>query len=79
MDFAVLAKTMRGRQAQRALPPPEERRRIREHAGFTRADVAQILQTNPGNVVAWERPGGGSPRGDLALHYLMLLRMLTSN
>jgi DNA-binding transcriptional regulator YiaG len=76
MDVTALDNAIRARRAQRSLPGPRERRRIRDDAGLTRREVAQILRTAPANVASWERVGGSSPRGVLALHYELLLRAL---
>jgi len=78
MDMKALDTVLRARRAQRSLPLPGERRRIRESRGLTRKDVARILQTAPGSVYAWERPDGTSPRGELALFYELLLKTLAT-
>ena len=40
------------------LPPPKERRRIRERAGLTQEKVAEIVHVNRITVLRWEKKSG---------------------
>ncbi|MEU1261313.1 helix-turn-helix domain-containing protein [Streptomyces cellulosae] len=54
------------------LPPPDERRRLREARALTRAQLAKRLGVRPGTVRAWES-GRGTPRGRTRVAYAELL------
>ncbi|MFF3036420.1 helix-turn-helix transcriptional regulator, partial [Streptomyces rubiginosohelvolus] len=66
LEEARLAKTM---------PPPEERLRLREAAGLTRAQVATAVGVARGTVLAWES-GKSDPTPPGRLPYLRLLEGL---
>ncbi|MET9707756.1 helix-turn-helix transcriptional regulator [Streptomyces griseus] len=66
LEEARLAKTM---------PPPEERLRLREAAGLTRAQVAEAVGVARGTVLAWES-GKSDPTPPGRLPYLRLLEGL---
>ncbi|MDF3293049.1 telomere-associated protein Tap [Streptomyces silvisoli] len=54
------------------LPPPEERKRLREAAGVTQARLAQVLQTTTQTVKNWDT-GRSEPRPPRRQAYLRLL------
>ncbi|MYW80322.1 helix-turn-helix domain-containing protein [Streptomyces sp. SID8369] len=57
------------------MPPPEERLRLREAAGLTRAQVAEAVGVARGTVLAWEA-GKSDPTPPGRLPYLRLLEGL---
>ena len=62
-DRELNASIRRGSRRRRGLldpplPAPAERKRIREAAGFTQADVARVLHVTPYAVYRWEKPSG---------------------
>ncbi|POX43913.1 RNA polymerase subunit sigma-24 [Streptomyces sp. Ru71] len=57
------------------LPPPEERRRLREAGALTHAQVADRLGVSKGAVRAWES-GHSTPRGPKREAYVELLESL---
>ncbi|KOV63783.1 hypothetical protein ADL00_22800 [Streptomyces sp. AS58] len=57
------------------LPPPEERRRLRESRSLTEAQLAERLGVTPRKVRAWET-GRADPRGRKHEAYARLLREL---
>ncbi|MFC9033695.1 helix-turn-helix transcriptional regulator [Streptomyces arboris] len=59
----------------KAMPPPEERLRLRETAGLTRAQVAEAVGVARGTVLAWEA-GKSDPTPPGRLPYLRLLEGL---
>ncbi|MFE1486161.1 helix-turn-helix transcriptional regulator [Streptomyces fimicarius] len=59
----------------KAMPPPEERLRLREAAGLTRAQVAEAVGVARGTVLAWEA-GKSDPTPPGRLPYLRLLEGL---
>ncbi|MFJ3940815.1 helix-turn-helix transcriptional regulator [Streptomyces parvus] len=59
----------------KAMPPPEERLRLREAAGLTRAQVATAVGVARGTVLAWES-GKSDPTPPGRLPYLRLLEGL---
>lgn len=63
------------RIAERRLPSPKERRRIRRDAGLTLKDVGEVLGVNEMTVSRWER-GKAKPRGAVATTYRQLLDQL---
>jgi DNA-binding transcriptional regulator YiaG len=62
------------RVESRKLPPSEERRRIREAAGLTQAEVAEALEVDAVTVLRWER--GARPRSGRIEAYARLLAKL---
>jgi transcriptional regulator with XRE-family HTH domain len=57
-------------RAMRALPPAEERRRLREAAGASLRDVGLELDTSATSVIRWER--GASPGSHTAAYARLL-------
>jgi len=62
-------------RALASLPPPDQRRAIREAAGASLADVSTPLGVTPQAVRLWEL-GQRTPRGNHLLDYLDLLNDL---
>lgn len=63
---------------QSPLPPPGERRRLREAASLTQAQLAARLGVPKGQVRAWES-GRSAPRGRTREAYVELLASLTED
>lgn len=61
--------------ASRALPPPAERRAVRERAGCSQDDVAAALHVTRAAVSRWEN-GERVPRGELLVSYVRVLDAL---
>lgn len=62
------------RRAAADLPPPAERRAIRDAARFTRREVAERLGVSESSIRLWESPKSPTPiRAHLA-PYMQLLR-----
>ncbi len=76
-DSKVLERSLRGARARRELPPPAERRQIREGAGLSQIDVARVLGVTREAVALWEL-GRRTPRPDKALGYIALLDRLAA-
>lgn len=49
-----LDELLRKAEQRRSLPPPAERRRIRELAGVSQQDVGSVLQVDRATVSRWE-------------------------
>jgi DNA-binding transcriptional regulator YiaG len=62
-------------RAVNRLPPPRERRRIREAAGATQLEFAGVLKVGVMTLNRWER-GLTRPRGRNAAAYAALLEEL---
>ena len=62
-------------RARRRLPPPAERRRLRERAGLSHRDAAEVLGVHPSTIHYWER-GRVNPSKRNALAYAALLDQL---
>jgi DNA-binding transcriptional regulator YiaG len=62
-------------RAYQALPSLEERRRIREAAGASQADLASVMGVSQATVDRWEK-GTACPRGRHARSYADLLEAL---
>lgn len=64
-------------RARRELPPPDERRQIRERAGVSLRDMAAAVGVSHASVVSWEQ--GSRPRDPEHLRaYARLLRELAA-
>lgn len=72
MPAAELEQLARLVRARRALPPPDECRRIREAAGIARSEVAPLVGVTARAVGQWER-GERRPRADHLQRYLAVL------
>src|SRR5690349_21262026 len=80
----VAAMPLLRRMRATHLPPPEQRRAIREGAGISREDIARELRAQgiPATEAAvrwWEKPkdqGGFDPRPARAIAYRRLLEQL---
>jgi DNA-binding transcriptional regulator YiaG len=59
------------------LPAPDERRRIRESAGLTQADLAAECAVDQSTAARWEA-GAITPRGEHLLAYGTLLLRLAA-
>jgi DNA-binding XRE family transcriptional regulator len=70
-----VAARVAARQAARNLPEPADRQRIREAAGLTRSDVAELIGVTRQCVWAWEN-GRIRPQGQRGTDYAVLLREL---
>ena len=57
-------------RARRKLPPPAERRRIREAAGVSQREMAKALGTSWTSIQRWEN--GSRPRGQEAAYARLL-------
>jgi len=60
---------------ERALPPPEVRRFIREQSWLYQSDVAAALGVDQSMVSRWET-GASEPRGAMRERYRRLLQQL---
>lgn len=58
------------------LPPPAVARAIREAAGVTQERMAAELSVHRVTLARWEQENGRSPRGELRVRYVRLLREL---
>ncbi|MFE6530522.1 telomere-associated protein Tap [Streptomyces rochei] len=61
--------------AQNDLPPPAERRRLRDAAGLSQAQIAKVLDTRRETVASWES-GRNEPRPPQRAAYARLLEKL---
>lgn len=62
-------------RARRALPPAPVRRFLRQRAGVTQAELAQVLGVERPTVTRYES-GAREPRGELRLAYVGVLERL---
>ena len=62
-------------EIRRALPPPAERRALRESAGLSVAEVARALGVSRGTLHRWER-GHYDPTIENAERYVEVVRLL---
>lgn len=58
------------------LPPPAERRAIRDAVRVSRREVAEELGVSPSTVQGWEADDGFDPRDETAIAYRKLLDKL---
>jgi transcriptional regulator with XRE-family HTH domain len=72
---ATLEKLVQTVRARQELPPPSARRAVRQAAGVSLADVADVVGVSRQAVGLWER-GLRNPRGRNLVAYLNVLRML---
>lgn len=72
---ANLAKLVAKASASRSLPPPAERRTLREQAGCSQDDIAGALNVTRAAVSRWEN-GERLPRGELLVAYVKVLDTL---
>jgi len=61
---------------RRQLPPPQDRRLIRERAKLTQAEVASAVGVKPPSICRWEK-GERMPTGPRLRAYAALLKLLT--
>jgi DNA-binding transcriptional regulator YiaG len=71
-DLIELLEAMR----RADLPPPTERRRIRESAGLSQRGFALAMGVGERNVCNWEDPDGSEPTLAHRLIYRMALDLL---
>ena len=62
-------------RVRRALPPAPVRRFLRERAGVTQAELAEVLGVERPTVTRYES-GAREPRGELRIAYVGLLERL---
>ena len=70
-----LGKTLSGRAT---LPPPSERRSIRERVGISAAELAVSIGVSPATIYNWEA-GTRSPQGLQRAAYAAALEKLTAS
>jgi transcriptional regulator with XRE-family HTH domain len=68
--FADLEATLRMR---RGLPDPQSRRALRQAAGASLSQVADVCGVSPQSVLDWER--GADPRGEHLVRYSKVLAL----
>lgn len=71
----MLERLLAEAQARRELPAPAVRRLLRERAGLSQADLAQVLGVTRPAVTRWES-GCRTPAGKLASDYAAVLERL---
>jgi DNA-binding transcriptional regulator YiaG len=76
MNVHALASALAVARARRRLPPPDRRRQIRERAGLTPEQLAQIVGVAGPTIRRWER-GLREPRAAHVERYLAALTRLT--
>jgi transcriptional regulator with XRE-family HTH domain len=69
---ATLIELRERAEARRGLAEPEERRRLREQAGFTQIELASFLGVTSAAVSLWEA-GRRRPRGRVLERYIAAL------
>lgn len=62
-------------QEKRELPPPDDRRQLREACDIPVSVLAESIGVTPAAVRQWER-GERTPRGEILRRYLEALRVL---
>jgi DNA-binding transcriptional regulator YiaG len=72
---ADVAEAVRERVDRLMLPPPPERRRLREDASFSKQELAAILAVTPQTFAKWES-GRYSPSGASRVAYAAVLGRL---
>lgn len=76
-DMADLTELLDRVRARHDLPPPRTRRAIREEAGASQQECADVLGVSRQGFAHWEA-GTRNPAGDHLTAYLELLRSLRS-
>jgi transcriptional regulator with XRE-family HTH domain len=71
----ALAQIIEKRRARKRLPDPRTRRQVRERAGITQADLAQVLGVDRATVSRWES-GERDPRPSQLEPYVAALERL---
>jgi transcriptional regulator with XRE-family HTH domain len=71
----VLEELLRDARARRSLPDPAVRRLLRERAGLTQDQLANVLGVGRVAVTRYES-GLRTPRGDTCVKYALLLERL---
>lgn len=71
-DMIASLEALRQKRAPVRLPPPGERKRIRNEYGVSQGDVAAVLGVSRLTVSMWER-GETDPKPDHAQKYAELL------
>ncbi|MBC9715897.1 helix-turn-helix domain-containing protein [Streptomyces sp. TRM66268-LWL] len=66
-DFDAIDALLASVQEETALPPAEERRRLREALGLSRTQVAAVLGVSASTVGGWE--SGREPSGEIRAKY----------
>jgi len=61
----------------RSIPPPKQRRQLRERVGVSRALCAEVLRVDPSTLRSWET-GRSEPQGDRRVRYAELLERLAA-
>ena len=75
-DFEVALNRLRGKLAALdALPPPAARRKLRERAGVSQREVAEVCGVSQTAVLSWES-GSKTPRGAHLERYAAVLDLL---
>ena len=77
-DISEIVRYTDSRRPSVELPPPAERRAIRDDSGWTQSKVSKKLSVSRDAVGRWEKagPGGREPRSDVARQYSDLLDSL---
>ncbi|MFD9793410.1 helix-turn-helix domain-containing protein [Streptomyces sp. NPDC059070] len=70
-DFDAIDSLLAEVGPQEPLPEPDERRRLRERANLSKAQVARALSVSPSTVGGWE--SGRDPSGETRTRYAYLL------
>ena len=71
----ILEQLLTEARARRSLPEPELRRLLRQRAGLSQEQVAEVLGVNRVAVSRYES-GQRTPRGTVQLQYVQLLQRL---
>jgi DNA-binding XRE family transcriptional regulator len=74
MNIAALLEKA---QTSRGLPPPAMRRALRQSAGLSQADVADVLDVTRATIARYEL-GQRTPKGELLEDYMAVLAALAS-
>lgn len=77
MYLVELANAVEAAEALAELPPPQERRRLREVAGLSLQTAGAVCDVAAGSVARWER-GERTPRLAPGRRYRQLLAVLSA-